>query len=49
MVALTDFQYRTIIQNLLQHSSPTVTRRYIGVSDEQMEQAIARHVNIISA
>lgn len=38
-----------LVQRLLQHSSPTVTRRYIGVSDEQMEQAIARHVNIISA
>ena len=37
------------VQRLLQHSSPTVTRRYIGVSDEQMETAIARHVNIISA
>lgn len=38
-----------LVQRLLQHSSPNVTRRYIGVSDEQMEQAIARHVNIISA
>ena len=38
-----------LVQRLLQHSSPMVTRRYIGVSDEQMEQAIARHVNIISA
>ena len=38
-----------LVQRLLQHSSPMVTRRYIGVSDEQIEQAIARHVNIISA
>ena len=38
-----------LVQRLLQHSSPMVTRRYIGVSDEQMETAIARHVNIISA
>jgi len=38
-----------LVQRLLQHSSPMVTRRYIGVSDEQMEQAIAHHVNIISA
>ena len=38
-----------LVQHLLQHSSPTVTRRYIGISDEKMEQAIARHVNIISA
>ena len=38
-----------LVQRLLQHSSPMVTRRYISVSDEKMEQAIARHVNIISA
>jgi len=38
-----------LVQRLLQHSSPMVTRRYIGVSDEQMERAIARHVNIINA
>lgn len=38
-----------LVQRLLQHSSPNVTRRYIGVSDEQMETAIANHVNIISA
>ena len=38
-----------LVQRLLQHSSPTVTRRYIGVSDEQMENAISRHVNIVTA
>ena len=38
-----------LVQHLLQHSSPMITQRYIGVGDEQMEQAIARHVNIISA
>lgn len=38
-----------LVQHLLQHSSPMVTRRYIGVSDERMETAISRHVNIISA
>lgn len=38
-----------LVQHLLQHSSPMVTRRYIGVSDERMEQAINKHVNIISA
>lgn len=38
-----------LVQRLLQHSSPMVTRRYISVSDEKMEAAIARHVNIISA
>jgi integrase len=38
-----------LVQRLLQHSSPMITRRYIGISDEKVEQAIARHVNIISA
>lgn len=36
-----------LVQHLLQHSSPNVTRRYIGVEDERVETAIARHVNII--
>ena len=35
-----------LVQQLLQHSSPTVTRRYIGISDEKVEQAIAGHVLI---
>lgn len=35
-----------LVQQLLQHSSPTVTRRYIGISDERVEQAISRHVLI---
>ena len=38
-----------LVQHLLQHSSPMITQRYIGVGDDKMEQAIARHVNIISA
>ncbi len=38
-----------LVQRLLQHSSPAITRRYIGISDERMEQAIANHVNLISA
>ena len=36
-----------LVQQLLQHSSPTVTRRYIGISDERIETAIAGHVNIV--
>lgn len=36
-----------IVQQLLQHSSPTITRRYIGISDAEVEQAIASHINII--
>ena len=35
-----------LVQQLLQHSSPTVTRRYIGIADEKVEQAIASHVLI---
>ena len=36
-----------LVQQLLQHSSPTVTRRYIGISDEKIESAIAGHVCIV--
>ena len=35
-----------LVQQLLQHSSPVVTRRYIGIADEKVEQAIASHVLI---
>lgn len=37
-----------LVQHLLQHSSPNVTRRYIGISDEKIEAAIANHVNIVA-
>lgn len=33
-----------LVQQLLQHSSPNITRRYIGISDEKIEKAIAGHV-----
>ena len=36
-----------LVQHLLQHSSPTVTRRYIGIADERIEDAIANHVSIV--
>ena len=35
-----------LVQTLLQHSSPNITRRYIGISEEKVEQAIANHVMI---
>ena len=35
-----------LVQELLQHSSAMVTRRYIGLSDEKVERAIANHVLI---
>lgn len=36
-----------LVQTLLQHSSPSVTRRYIGISDERIETAIANHVMLV--
>lgn len=36
-----------LVQQLLQHSSPTITRRYIGISDEKIEKAIASHVCLV--
>ena len=35
-----------LVQQLLQHSSPTVTRRYIGIAEDRIENAIANHVMI---
>lgn len=37
-----------LVQHLLQHSSPNITRRYIGIADEKIEAAIARHINIVA-
>ena len=37
-----------LVQHLLQHSSPITTRRYIGISEEKVEDAISKHVNIIA-
>ena len=36
-----------LVQHLLQHSSPTITRRYIGIEDSKIEQAIAGHVCLV--
>jgi len=36
-----------LVQNLLQHSSPAITRRYIGISEERMEKALTSHVNLV--
>ena len=33
-----------LVQQLLQHSSPTITQRYIGLSSEQMEHALHEHI-----
>lgn len=37
-----------LVQHLLQHSSPVTTRRYIGMSEEKIEKAIASHVSIVA-
>ena len=36
-----------LVQHLLQHSSPTVTQRYIGVSPQKVEQAITGHMMLL--
>ena len=35
-----------LVQHLLQHSSPVTTRRYIGIDEDKVEEAIANHVHI---
>lgn len=35
-----------LVQHLLQHSSPMITQRYIGISNEKIEKAIAGHTLI---
>lgn len=37
-----------LVQKLLQHSSPNVTQRYIGIADDRVESAISKHVSIIA-
>lgn len=32
-----------LVQQLLQHSSPAVTQRYIGVSTKDIETALGKH------
>jgi len=33
-----------LVQQLLQHSSPSTTQRYIGITSEQMENALKGHI-----
>ena len=33
-----------LVQQLLQHSSPTVTQRYIGINSKQLEDALQGHL-----
>lgn len=37
-----------LVQKLLQHSSPSVTQRYLGVSEQEIEQALDKHTRLIS-
>ena len=36
-----------LVQQLLQHSSPTITQKYIGITSEQMEQALKGHIALV--
>lgn len=36
-----------LVQTILQHSSPTITRRYLSVSTDEIEQALTGNVNLI--
>lgn len=36
-----------LVQELLQHSSPAITQRYIGIGSRELEQAIQNNLNLI--
>lgn len=36
-----------LVQRLLQHSSPMVTQKYIGISSQQIEDAILNHMKLL--
>lgn len=36
-----------LVQELLQHSSPAITQRYIGLGSKELEQAIQNNLNLI--
>lgn len=36
-----------LVQQLLQHSSPTITQRYIGIGSKQLETAIQNNLNLL--
>ena len=37
-----------IVQEILQHSSPICTRKYIGISPQRIEDALVANVNLVS-
>ena len=36
-----------LVQQLLQHSSPSITQRYIGITSKDIENALSNHVSLI--
>lgn len=36
-----------LVQELLQHSSPSITQRYIGISSKELEAALQKNVNLL--
>lgn len=36
-----------LVSKLLQHSSSAITQRYIGISEQKVEEALANHINLI--
>jgi len=36
-----------LVQHLLQHSSPNITQRYIGISSQEIEQALQNHIYLL--
>lgn len=37
----------SLVQELLQHSSPTITQRYIGISRKELEDALQKNINLL--
>ena len=36
-----------LVQQLLQHSSVAITQKYVGISSEMQEKALAEHINLL--
>ena len=36
-----------LVQELLQHSSPNITQRYIGISSKDLEMALQKNINLL--
>lgn len=36
-----------LVQTILQHSSPTITRRYLRISTDEVEKALTSNINLI--